>query len=555
MLCEKCFIEKNIQYFRKDSKICKNCQINEKRKKSLYEKNRILSLEIINYSREDFFNYCKKRSFNLKKMPLIEEFINKKIKLDLDFKTKVYLYYKEIESPPLCAFCNKRTTKLINTNKGFFKFCSTKCASNSEEKKSKTKSTNLEKWGCISPLSNESIKNKIKRTNLEKWGVENVSQSLSVKKKKSKTMLDNFGVEFNSQRLEVKRNLSKKMSLLNSKLNTNRHAKYWENKLSNIDLDLVSKSIGSIIEIRCDEGNHSFSIHKTTFNDRIKNGTPLCTICNPVGDLKSFKEREVLNWIKSIYSGEIIESYRDGLEIDIYLPDLRLGLEFNGLYWHSEEFKDKWYHLNKTNFFKESGIRIIHIWEDDWIFRKDIIKSQISNFIGVSKKIWARNCEVRSINDVKLVKNFLNKNHIQGFTSSKVKIGLFLNSELVSIMTFDQFEGRKKMRDGEWNLNRFCSLLDFSVIGAASKILSFFIKNYLPSRIISYSDRSWSTGQLYYKLGFTNLYDSNPDYKYVVGGKRLHKSNFRKSKTGMSESLLNYSKIWDCGKTKFELLT
>jgi len=547
MFCNKCLKE--------NSNICKNCNTNQRRKKILQEKNNILSLEVINYSRPDFFNYCKSRSFNLKTLPLVENFINVKFNNNLDFKTNVYLYYKDIEEPPLCQHCGENWTKLINTNKGFFKFCSPKCASNSDEKKQKTKSTNLEKWGTVTPLSNDLIKNKIKKINLEKWGVENVSQSSEIKKKKSKTMLDNFGVEFNSQRSDIKESLSMKMSILNKKINTHRHRDYWKSKLSNFDLDFIDKDIGSIIEIKCPLGEHNFKIHKTTFNDRIENDTPICTVCNPVGDSKSFKEKEVLDWLSGVYSNEIIESYRDGLEIDIFLPDLKLGFEFNGLYWHSDQFKDKWYHLDKTNFFKEVGIRIIHIWEDDWHYRKDIIKSQIINFIGGSKKIWARKCEVILIKDAKIVKDFLNKNHVQGFVGSGIKIGLFYGDDLVSIMTFDQFEGRKKMNVGEWNLSRFCCQLGVSVVGGASKMLSFFIKNYSPKRIVSYSDISWSGGDLYQKLGFSRLSDSNPDYKYIVNNKRLHKSGFRKSRTGISENLLEYSKVWDCGKTKFELKT
>ena len=362
----------------------------DKRSELIKEMNKKLYLEVINYSKEDFFIYCKKRSFNLKNMPLVEDFINKQFDNSLDFKTKVYLYYKGIQEPPFCTYCKKNWTKLINTNKGFFRFCSTKCSSNSDEKKQKTKKTNLEKWGSITPLSNESIKNKIKRTNLEKWGVENISQSPEIKKKKSETMLQNFGVEFNSQRLDIKEILSKKMSLLNKKINISRHYDHWESKLSDLNLTLVSKDIGSIIHIKCPDDKHTFKIYKTTFNDRIENGTPICTVCNPVGDSKSFKEKEIIDFIKSIYNGEIITSYRDGLEIDIFIPHLNIGFEFNGIWWHSDKFKDKWYHINKTNFFKERGIRVIHIWEDDWIFKKEIIKSQIRNLLGISKKIWAR---------------------------------------------------------------------------------------------------------------------------------------------------------------------
>jgi hypothetical protein len=153
------------------------------------------------------------------------------------------------------------------------------------------------------------------------------------------------------------------------------------------------------------------------------------------------------------------------LEIDIYLPELKLGFEFNGLYWHSNKFKEKNYHLNKTDWFKEKGIRIIHIWEDDWILRREIVESQIKNSIGLNtNRIFARKCYIKEV-DVKIARKFLNENHIQGFVNSSNKLGLYYNEDLVSIMTFDNNEGRKKMELFGYNLNRFCNKKGINVIG------------------------------------------------------------------------------------------
>lgn len=129
-------------------------------------------------------------------------------------------------------------------------------------------------------------------------------------------------------------------------------------------------------------------------------------------------------------------------------------------------------------------------------------------------------------------------------------------------MTFNKSEGRNKMKDNEWNLSRFCNKLDYSVIGGASKLLNYFIKNKNPLRIISYADKDWSNGVLYEKLGFTKISDSGPDYKYLVNKIRKHKSNFKKKNIGIEGlditeaeymNLNGYSKVWDCGKIKFEL--
>ena len=112
---------------------------------------------------------------------------------------------------------------------------------------------------------------------------------------------------------------------------------------------------------------------------------------------------------------------------------------------------------------------------------------------------------------------------------------------------------RKKMKENEWNLNRFCNKSGISVVGGASKLMKFFINNYSPTRLISYSDKDWSKGNLYEKLGFKKDYETKPDYKYLAGFKRVHKSNFKKSITGLSESELDLPRVWDCGKIKWEL--
>jgi len=410
------------------------------------------------------------------------------------------------------------------------KFGSRSPLSNYEVRK-KIENTNLKKWGGH-PMKNPSILSKMINTNLEKWGHEFTFSSNEVKDKIKKSNLEKFGVENPMMSEEIRKDF------------------VVSNHPSCI------KYLGSSYSLFLCEVGHEFSIHIDNFNSRSKNKIKLCTVCNPIGNSRSIKEDELFRWAKSIYSGEIIQSYRDGLEIDIYLPDLKLGFEFNGLFWHCQNFKEKNYHIEKTKFFGNKGIRIIHIWEDDWDNRRDIIESQVKNWLGISKnKIGARSCEVIQLDSVS---KFLNKNHIQGSDKSPIKLGLQFGGEIVSVMTFNNLEGRNKMAEGEWNLSRFCNMLNTHVAGGASKLLHHFIKNFNPTKIISYSDRSWSEGDLYYKLGFDLVHETRPDYKYIVENRRVHKSNFRKSKLGYSETESEFCqksgilRIWDCGKVKFE---
>jgi hypothetical protein len=433
--------------------------------------------------------------------------------------------------------------------------------SKNDEIKNKIIQTNLEKWGGNSPMCNDLIKEKSRKTSFDNWNVDNPNKSDIIREKTRNTNLEKLGFEYPSQsphiQEKIKKNNLEKWGtehVHQSEIYRIKNTKIGKNEFY---LEYKGDKI-SIFKCDCNE-DHSFEINTDNFFSRTRQNIPLCTICYPINDSKSYLECELLNYISSKYDGEIVQSYRDGLEIDIYLPDLKLGFEFNGLYWHSEEYRDKNYHYNKTKYFNNRDIRIIHIWEDDWIYRSDIIKSQISNILSKNLKIWARKCEIFIV-DKKISKEFLNENHIQGNINSVIKLGLFYNNELISLMTFDRFEGRKKMEEGGWNLSRFCNKLNTSVIGGASKLLKYFIKNYNPVRIISYADKDWSIGSLYYKLGFDLVNDSLPDYKYLVDGKRTHKSNFKKSKIecGITESeyvkSIKVSKIWDCGKLKFEII-
>jgi len=446
---------------------------------------------------------------------------------------------------------SKEKSKKTNIEKFGFEF-----HTQSDKVKSKIKESNVVKFGVENPMQVDFIKIKQKRTIIETYGVDNISKLEEVKNKKRETTLSNFGVDVPLKSEIIKQKVKKtNLKKYGNEYFTKSELYRKENYDITNDAFYLRYIDDGISLFKCDYNlNHDFEISKDVYSKRKLYNIPLCTVCNPVGDNRSIKEKELFNFILNSYSGEVKNNWRDGkMEIDIYLPHLKIGFEFNGLYWHSDIYKERDFHLKKTEFFNNSGIRIIHIWEDDWDNKRDIIKSQILNILNISKnRIFARKCKVIEVIDKKTTKDFLNKNHIQGRVNSLIKLGLYYNGELVSLMTFDHFEGRKRMKDDEWNLSRFCNKLDTSVVGGASRLLKYFIKNYTPKRIISYADSDWSKGNLYNKLGFNLVKFSKPDYKYLFDGKRVHKSRFRKSKTNISESNLLIPRIWDCGKIKFE---
>jgi len=489
---------------------------------------------------------------------------------------KFQAYTKNINSCPeypiyTCDKCSHVKIKEYNKKKWGVEYYS-----QTKEYGEKFRSTMMERWGVEYALQSDELKDKAKKTNLEKFGVENPFMDSN----RIQTIFKNkYGVNHPSKVNEFYKKLEdlnlKKIGyksplsspIIREKINNKMLNKYGtitpmksdkirDCKISN-DPNYIKYINDGVSFFKCDKGlDHNFLIDKDNYHNRTRSKLPLCTVCNPIGNSRSIKEDELYKFISSVYDGEIVQSYRDGLEIDIYLPDLKLGFEFNGLYWHSDEWKDRNYHLEKTLYFKEMGIRIIHIWEDDWDFKREILESQIKNWIGSTQnKIFARKCSVRVLGSVS---DFLNNNHIQGVDNSSLKLGLYYNDEMVSVMTFDRFEGRKKMEEGGWNLSRFCNKLNTNVVGGASKLLNYFIKEYLPTRIVSYADRDWSDGGLYYQLGFDMVKESKPDYKYYYESVRTHKSNFKKSKLkyecteGEYMNAIGIYRIWDCGKIKFQ---
>ena len=251
--------------------------------------------------------------------------------------------------------------------------------------------------------------------------------------------------------------------------------------------------------------------------------------------------------------------------IDIYLPDYNVGIEYNGLLWHGEEYRGKNYHLNKLNDADKENIRLIQIFEDEWVYKKEIVKSRLLNLIGKTpNKIYARKCEIREVSSTDKY-NFLETNHIQGNVNSKIKLGLYHNDELVSLMTFGHLRvnmGGNNKKD-HYELSRFCNKLNTTVIGGASKLLSYFEKTYKPKEIISYADRRWSEGNLYKQLNFKKEHISKPNYFYFKKQIRENRFKYRKSelqrkfnsdmlkteKQIMKE--LGYKRIYDCGNIKF----
>ena len=532
-----------------------------------------------------------------------------KVKCDICSKVKklsFQKYYKNISNGNYYA-CSSKCAQSKVKKTSITKF-GTEYYTQTSEYKIKTEKTNLKKYGTKYHLQSDIIKEKIKKTNLQKFGVENVFANDSIKEKIKKTNLQKIGVEYPTQSNDIKKkiinnnlekygvkNISQLDSIKQKVKNTNiknfgvssvfqlqtNITKAIKAKQDNWLIKIKNKNkyvIGAdfkrkLLNIQCETRTHNYDIPFKIFYLRDRINTKLCTICNPIGSSKSGLEIQLQDFIKENYKKEILINKRDiitPLELDIYLPELKLAFEFNGLYWHNEEHKPNDYHLNKTELCESKEIQLIHIWEDNWIYKQDIIKSMILNKLGKTpNKIYGRKTEVKKITDNKLIREFLETNHLQGFLGSKIKLGLLFEDELVSLMTFGKRRiamGKKSTNEGEFELLRFCNKLNTNVLGGASKLFKYFKENYKPKEITTYADRSHSNGSLYKQLGFNFIGKTQPNYYYIIDGIRNHRFNYRKDKlvkegfdSNKTEHEImidrNIFRIYDSGNLKFILET
>lgn len=288
----------------------------------------------------------------------------------------------------------------------------------------------------------------------------------------------------------------------------------------------------------------------------------MCPICSKVGT--SSYELELVSELKKIIDCEIRTSDKSilgNLELDVYIPDYNFAIEIDGLFWHSEKNgKSKYYHKYKTDKCKERGVQLIHIFEDEWLTKKNLCLERIKSKLNLStNKSYARNYKVQVISNSE-ANAFLSEHHLQGRGIASDYCYSLVDGfgKIHAVMTFSKLSISKgaSHKVGHYELNRFASI--GNVVGGASRLFSYFIKNVEVKEIISYSDIRWNTGELYKKLGFSYVGDTLPGYWYVKGTERIHRFKLRKTENDpkhLTEKVLResqgFSRIWDCGHSKW----
>ncbi len=459
--------------------------------------------------------------------------------------------------------------KFNSFSKGYFTGCSKSCQcvkdaqkhSNDhltpEKKRSineKRENTSLEKYGVKNFAQTKESKHKTKKTNKTRYGSENPMQNSIIIEKYKHTFNEKYGVD-NPAKIQAVKNKNSNSQIEKSK-------EKYEDYIREFGFELQEEF----------KGFHKSHIFKHTdcgnvFEWNPRSGyksIPHCNICHTSHITSSKAEEELREFLKSILDDRILSNNRTLIppkEVDIYIPSKYLAIEYCGLYWHSESNeKDKWYHFNKWKECNDKGIRLLTIWDSEWINKQEIVKNRLKHILGNEKGIGARKCEIKEI-ELSQTREFCEVNHLHGYQQSSVKLGAFYEDELVGVMTF----GKRKITGGisEWEIMRFCT--SCNVVGLASRFVGKFKKDYHPEKLVSYSDNRWDTGKVYENMGFEKTNTPSPGYWYTSNFLSLeHRYKFRKKRLveqGADSSLtekeimvsLGYSRVWDCGVTRWEL--
>lgn len=402
----------------------------------------------------------------------------------------------------------------------------------SKEVQEKIKETNLQRYGVENPLLSIDIQDKVKQTNLEKYGVENPFSSKDIQEKIKDTNFERYGVSHSNQ---------KHIGLENIELMNNKE--YMEEMFQSMSTQDIADYFGSSVSLVGKKMVELGIREKYTSSAELQ--------------IRQFLDENGIKYISN--TRKIIPP----LELDIFIQSKNIAIEYCGLYWHSDLYKTSKYHQEKYKQCKNKGIRLITIFEDEWLYKTHVCRSRLRHIFGINYRgPGARKLLIKSIVS-KVSKSFLNNNHIQGSTPATAHYGAFDNGDLVAVMTFSK-PRRAMSQKGGFELTRF-STNGFSYSGVANRLFKAFVRDYDPELITSFCDLRWGTGVLYEKLGFEFQYETHPNYWYYKMSDLIRYHRFMFTKHSIVENHngnpnlteienmrnMGYHRIFDCGNSKW----
>lgn len=275
-----------------------------------------------------------------------------------------------------------------------------------------------------------------------------------------------------------------------------------------------------------------------------------CPLC--AGNGISKPETELFEFVKSLVP-DAEQSCRTLIapqEIDIIVPSRKLAIEFNGLYWHSEQYRDKKYHIGKRKAVEAAGYRLISVREDLWRDRNEQVKSIIRNVLGLNAEtVYARKCEIAEVSS-EVAKHFMLENHVQGFRGATYHYALEHAGTAVAVMSVTHWKGKN-----EWEMVRYATT--GNVVGGLSKLWKHVTRTHCVECAYSYVDRDLFTGSSYGNAGFT-LTSSSVGFRIVNGSNTESREKWNKAPDGLTQTQWyereGVQRIYDCGQDRLTWL-
>lgn len=493
-----------------------------------------------------------------------------------------------------CISCSRKCGAILKRDRSLKKYGVTN-PGQSQQAKERREETNQQRYGGKSCLASKKVRNKGLETIQKEYGVKNASHIPEARKKAQNTMEERYGAKHTlkssllRQRVEETNILrygtpiaiqSKKVQQKRANTNFNRYGgvspqcseevrrktKQTNMKKYGVEYPIQTRHIkDKSLQTHLQRYGVEYIAQLPEYRNRLKEWC----IHNSDKLYTTRGEREILEWVQNFYPDAC--KYKDGThEIDIFIPNINLGIEYNGLYYHQESelirrraVDGKKYHLNKTTYFKKKGIRLIHIFEHEWRDRQEQVKSFLLSAIGRNQiKVGARKCKIEwsdKKKDKEKAHQFLEKYHIQGYVNNTIYVALvYYKEELVSVATFGKHHRNNKRSNKDWVLTRFCTKINYTIQGALSKI-SKVASHRLQSDVISWADCRLSQGNGYRKSNWIEEALLPPDYFYHRHGKVYSKQSRQKKIVGTPADITErehaemqgFERIYDCGKIRF----